>query len=74
MHDNQPWTAAMVPMLLRELKAKGYKVVHMVAGPGNGPTVAGAGGLVFGDRACDRRSEAAARQVRGQGSAPAPSR
>ena len=40
MHDNHPWTAAMVPMLLRELKAKGYKVVHMVAGPGNGPTVA----------------------------------
>ena len=39
MHDNHPWTAEMVPMLLRELKAKGYKVVHMVAGPGNGPTV-----------------------------------
>jgi peptidoglycan/xylan/chitin deacetylase (PgdA/CDA1 family) len=39
MHDNHPWTAAMVPMLLSELKAKGYKVVHMVAGPGNGPTV-----------------------------------
>jgi peptidoglycan/xylan/chitin deacetylase (PgdA/CDA1 family) len=44
MHDNQPWTAAMVPMLLRELKAKGYKVVHMVAGPGNGPTVAAPAG------------------------------
>ena len=40
LHDNHPWTAAMVPMLLKELKAKGYKVVHMVAGPGNGPTVA----------------------------------
>jgi len=39
MHDNHAWTAAMVPMLLSELKAKGYKVVHMVAGPGNGPTV-----------------------------------
>src|SRR5208282_2640242 len=39
MHDNHPWTAEMVPMLLSELKAKGYKVVHMVAGPGNGPTV-----------------------------------
>ena len=39
MHDNHPWTAEMMPMLLREMKAKGYKVVHMVAGPGNGPTV-----------------------------------
>ena len=39
MHDNHPWTAAMVPMLLGELKAKGYKVVHMVAAPGKGPTV-----------------------------------
>ncbi|MFY9972150.1 MAG: polysaccharide deacetylase family protein, partial [Roseiarcus sp.] len=39
MHDNHPWTAAMVPMLLKELKAKGYRVVHMVPGPGTGPTV-----------------------------------
>jgi peptidoglycan-N-acetylglucosamine deacetylase len=39
MHDNHPWTAEMVPMLLSELKAKGYRVVHMVPGPGNGPTV-----------------------------------
>ena len=28
----------MVPMLLRELKAKGYRIVHMVPGPGTGPT------------------------------------
>ena len=39
LHDNHPWTAEAVPMLLRELKAQGYKVVHMVPGPGNGPTV-----------------------------------
>ena len=39
LHDNHPWTAEMVPMLLREFKAKGYKIVHMVAGPGKGPTV-----------------------------------
>ena len=39
LHDNHQWTADMVPMLLRELKAKGYRIVHMVAGPGNGPTV-----------------------------------
>jgi peptidoglycan/xylan/chitin deacetylase (PgdA/CDA1 family) len=38
MHDNHQWTADMVPMLLKELKAKGYRIVHMVAGPGNGPT------------------------------------
>src|SRR5271165_3916888 len=40
LHDNHPWTAEMVPMLLAELKAKGYKVIHMVPGPGNGPTAA----------------------------------
>jgi peptidoglycan-N-acetylglucosamine deacetylase len=38
LHDNHQWTADMVPMLLRELKAKGYKIVHMVPGPGTGPT------------------------------------
>ncbi len=37
LHDSHQWTADMVPMLLRELKAKGYRVVHMVAGPGTGP-------------------------------------
>ena len=39
LHDNHQWTADMVPMLLRELKAKGYRIVHMVPGPWNGPTV-----------------------------------
>jgi peptidoglycan/xylan/chitin deacetylase (PgdA/CDA1 family) len=29
MHDIQPSTAKALPMLLKELKAKGYKVVHM---------------------------------------------
>ncbi len=39
MHDNHPWTAAMAPMLLKRLKAEGYKVVHMTGGgPGSGPT------------------------------------
>jgi peptidoglycan/xylan/chitin deacetylase (PgdA/CDA1 family) len=38
-HDNRPWTAAMLPEFLRELKKRGYRVVHMVAGPGHGPTV-----------------------------------
>lgn len=38
LHDSHPWTAEMVPMLLNELKAKGYRIVHMVPGPGNGPT------------------------------------
>jgi peptidoglycan/xylan/chitin deacetylase (PgdA/CDA1 family) len=31
MHDIQPGTAKAVPHLLAELKAKGYKVVHMKA-------------------------------------------
>jgi peptidoglycan-N-acetylglucosamine deacetylase len=39
LHDNHPWTAEMVPMLLSEFKAKGYKIVHIVPGPGNGPVV-----------------------------------
>jgi peptidoglycan/xylan/chitin deacetylase (PgdA/CDA1 family) len=39
MHDNHPWTAAMVPMLLKRLKADGYKIVHMTGGgAGSGPT------------------------------------
>jgi len=38
LHDNHQWTADMVPMLLRELKAKGYRIVHVVPGPGTGPT------------------------------------
>ena len=39
LHDTHQWTADMVPMLLRELKAKGYRVVHMVPGPGRTATV-----------------------------------
>ena len=38
-HDIHPWTAQMLPEFLRELKKRGYKVVHIVAGPGNGPLV-----------------------------------
>jgi len=38
-HDNRQWTADMLPSFLRELKKRGYRVVHMVPGPGNGPTV-----------------------------------
>jgi peptidoglycan/xylan/chitin deacetylase (PgdA/CDA1 family) len=37
-HDSQQWTADMMPDFLSELKKRGYHVVHMVAGPGNGPT------------------------------------
>ena len=41
-----PWTADMMPAFLRELKKRGYRVVHMVAGPGNGPTVAAPPGWI----------------------------
>jgi hypothetical protein len=34
MHDVQPKTALMLPTLLTELKARGYRVVHVVPGPG----------------------------------------
>jgi hypothetical protein len=39
LHDTHRWTADMLPMLLRELKAKGYRIVHMVPGPGRMTTV-----------------------------------
>ena len=31
MHDIQPNTAKAMPQLLKELKAKGYKIVHLTA-------------------------------------------
>jgi peptidoglycan/xylan/chitin deacetylase (PgdA/CDA1 family) len=34
MHDVQPKTALMLPTLLTELKARGYRIVHVVPGPG----------------------------------------
>ena len=37
MHDDKPWTAAMMPKFLAELKARGYHVVQIEAGPGHGP-------------------------------------
>ena len=45
-HDNKPWTAEMMPTFLAELKKRGYRVVHVVAGPGTGPTVAAPAGWV----------------------------
>ena len=36
LHDTRAQTAAMLPRLLRELKARGYRVVRIV--PGQGPT------------------------------------
>jgi peptidoglycan-N-acetylglucosamine deacetylase len=38
LHDSQQWTADMLPDFLRELKKRGYRVVHMVPGPGKGLT------------------------------------
>ena len=41
LHDIQPATALMLPALLRELKARGYRIVHVVpAGPDRPKTVA----------------------------------
>ena len=39
LHDSHEWTADMLPAFLRELKARGYKVVHIVPGPGAAATV-----------------------------------
>ncbi len=37
LHDDKPWTAAMLPKFLIWLKARGYRVVEIEAGPGHGP-------------------------------------
>ncbi|MDQ0474419.1 polysaccharide deacetylase family protein [Labrys wisconsinensis] len=34
LHDIQPRTVAMLPRFLRALKEKGYRIVHLVPGPG----------------------------------------
>ena len=38
LHDTRPQTAKMLPALLRELKTRGYKVVHIVPTKGDAPT------------------------------------
>jgi len=38
LHDTRPQTAKMLPALLRELKARGYKVVHMIPARDDAPT------------------------------------
>ncbi len=45
-HDNRQWTADMLPAFLRELKKRGYRVVHVVAGPGVGQTAGAPAGWV----------------------------
>ncbi|THD45473.1 MAG: polysaccharide deacetylase family protein [Bradyrhizobium sp.] len=45
-HDNRQWTADMMPGFLAELKKRGYRVVHVVAGAGTGPTVPAPAGWV----------------------------
>ena len=41
MHDVQPKTALMLPALLAELKARGYRIVHVVPSGGSPELVAG---------------------------------
>lgn len=40
LHDTKASTAAMLPALLRALKAKGFRIVHLVPGSGRGETKA----------------------------------
>ena len=55
LHDNHQWTADMLPRFLRELKLRGYHVVHVVAGPGQGVTVdAPTGWVSETERSIDR--------------------
>ena len=43
-HDTRAQTAAMMPAFLRELKARGFHVVHVVPGPGQAETRAAPAG------------------------------
>jgi peptidoglycan/xylan/chitin deacetylase (PgdA/CDA1 family) len=38
LHDDKPWTVAMLPRFLAELKKRGYRIVQIEAGQGHGPT------------------------------------
>jgi peptidoglycan-N-acetylglucosamine deacetylase len=40
LHDTKRQTAEMIPALLRELKSRGYRIVHIVPAPGRLETVA----------------------------------
>ena len=40
LHDTRPQTAAMLPEFLRELKRRGFHIVHVVPGPGKPETLA----------------------------------
>ena len=41
LHDIHPWTATALPVLLKELKDHGFRIVHLVPKPGAAPMIAG---------------------------------
>ena len=55
-HDSQAITAQMLPEFLRELKKRGYSLVHMVPGDAPTPIVAAGPGLDLDDRADHRQN------------------
>ena len=63
LHDNHPWTAAMVPMLLQRVEGQGLQGRPHGRRARERPDRPGAARLDFGDRTGDRRAEAAAREV-----------
>jgi peptidoglycan/xylan/chitin deacetylase (PgdA/CDA1 family) len=65
LHDIQPATALALPELLRQLKAKGYRIVHVV--PGNGET-----SVPVAAKPAPPATEAAPSQVANQVAAAAP--
>ena len=67
MHDNHPWTAAMVPMLLEAPEGRRLQDrPHGRRRAGQRSDRPRAARLDFGDRARDRRAEAAAREGGGE--------
>lgn len=76
-HDSRQQTVDMLPAFLRELKKRGYRIVHLVPGPGRAPTVAaGPGWTSETDRiiASKAYSGAKARPQPKPAAAPAPQR
>ena len=72
MHDTKAQTAAMLPAFLRDLKARGYHVVHLT--PGAGPTAVDAAPEGWSSETASTIAHMWPRPAPGAGPAPSPSR
>ena len=72
LHDSRGSTAQMLPAFLRELKARGYRVVHVVPGAGPTPVIAAPEGWTSKTEAtiAESRVPRASRPLAGRGQSP----